>query len=129
MHLFNEVIDLGAQFNLRDRRGNTALVIAVRQGFKPVTKNDLIVYVNRGTRNCEGFSMLSVATYHLKLSQIQERSNLHSNDVELYDSVYYCGTNKESIVHNRWMLPSTLQGRTCLLNLNLGVELSEIIIP
>jgi hypothetical protein len=36
------------------------------------------------------------------------------NDVELYDSAYYYGTNKEPIVHNQWVLPSTLHGRTSL---------------
>jgi ankyrin repeat protein len=98
-----DLVTAGAEVNMRDRNGDTALAIAVRRGLRPAVNVLLKLGANPNSRTYRGTGILSQATRHL-LQAVKEKNN------KQYAMILSCmavltdhGATEKPTAYDEWM--------------------------
>jgi ankyrin repeat protein len=83
--IVKKIIEKGAEINMRDTNGDTALAVAVRRGFRPAAKALLAAGANPNTRSYKGVGILAQA-----VQEIQRATT--DNATRLYARIFSCAT-------------------------------------
>jgi ankyrin repeat protein len=109
-----ELLSLGAELNMRDMNGDTALAIATKRGFRPVVSVLLNAGANPNTRNYNGTGILSQATLCRIQAAKGKRDRLHAMILSCSALLVDSGARVEPTQSEEWMSLSARTVRNAL---------------
>lgn len=109
MDIVHQLIDLGMDVNMRDRKGYTALAIATIRGSHPCVATLLASGAMPNSRDYRGFGIIHVATKRMQRAKRQRKDICYARILSCITLLTDHGGLSEPTEFDEWLDPSKIQ--------------------